>query len=94
MQPEKTMETKKAFQVRNELYGRQVTVEVVDPEVVKTGLFKSTDVLFTVQVSIEGLGSGGGRQTRIQRKDVDFYALRRVLVQMYPYILVPPLPPI
>lgn len=52
--PEKTQDTKKIAHCRNELNGRTVSVEVQDPEIVKTGLFKSTDVLFSIVTTVGG----------------------------------------
>jgi hypothetical protein len=54
----------------------------------KGGVFKSDTIMFQVETEIPG-------QTfkyLVQRKDSDFYGLRRVLLEQFPYTLIPALP--
>jgi len=48
------------------------------------GIFSSNFLLYTIKT--EPLG------WTIQRKDQDFYFLRKILQKNYPYVIVPPLP--
>jgi hypothetical protein len=55
----------------------------------KGSILKGDRAFFQVETSF----SGTRLKYIVQRKDSDFYALRRGLVQKYPYVLVPALPP-
>ena len=48
------------------------------------GLFSSSYLLYKINTEPEGW--------KIYRKDQDFYFLRKLLRNLYPYIVIPPLP--
>jgi len=59
-------------------------VRVLDGSMKSGGMFSSSYLHYTIRT--EPLGWA------IQRKDQDFYFLRKILNKMFPYVLVPPLP--
>lgn len=62
---------------KTELNLKQVNMEVLKSEVVKSGLFSSDYVVFHVQTVIQD----NPHSFTVQRKDSDFYTLRQVLWQ-------------
>lgn len=60
-----------------ELNMKQVTMQVLQSELIKSGMFSSDYVVFHVQTEIDGQPD----KYMVERKDSDFYALRQVLVQ-------------
>ena len=65
-----------------------VTFQITSKKIIKGGVFSSDSIFFRVETEIPGQSL----KYAVDRKDSDFYALRRILVSRYPYILVPPLP--
>jgi hypothetical protein len=63
-------------------------IRVTQFEVRKGGVFSSARVYFQVETEIPG----APYKYLVHRKDSDFYALRKVMVQMLTYTMVPPLP--
>ena len=62
-------------------------IKVTSYEVKKGGWWSSDYSVFSVDTELSGK-----EKLRVQRKDTDFYTLRRLLRAQYPYVLVPPLP--
>lgn len=66
-----------------------MSIEVTSYKVEKKQNFIGKDfVQFTVETEIPGERF----KHIVQRRDLDFQQLRQVLLQVYPYILIPPLP--
>lgn len=65
-----------------------VTFQVTKTSIQKGGVFSSDAVSFQIETEIPGQKI----KYLVQRKDSDFYALRRMLVARFPYVIVPPLP--
>lgn len=63
-------------------------MEVTEAEVVKSGMFSSDYVVFHLTTYIQG----NDEEFKVQRRDEDFYSLRKVLLNLFPYTLIPPLP--
>jgi hypothetical protein len=57
---------------------------VLDGKLISGGIFSANYLLYTVTVEPVGW--------KIQRKDQDFYFLRKILLKEYPYMIIPPLP--
>lgn len=68
---------------------KDVSCQITQFVVKKGGVFNSDTVWFQVETEIPGEKF----KSIVQRKDSDFYALRRSLVAKYPYIIVPALYP-
>lgn len=71
-----------------ELNYKKVQVKVAAYEVKKGSWWSSDFSVFAVECEL----SDRKEKLRVQRKDADFYALRKLLRAEYPYVLVPPLP--
>lgn len=80
--PRETQETAKI--APTPLNGKRIQIRVSEGGLKSGGLFSSSYLLYKVQT--EPLGWS------ILRKDLDFYFLRKILVKLYPYVFVPPLP--
>ena len=63
----------------------KVEVTVSDGHVKDGGVFFSNYILYTVSVS--------PLNYEVQRKDADFYTLRKIILRQFPHMVVPPLPP-
>lgn len=48
------------------------------------GLFSSSYLLYKIKTEPVGW--------QIYRKDLDFYFLRKILLKLYPFVIIPPLP--
>ena len=59
-------------------------MRVLEGSIKSGGIFSASYLLFTIQVDPIGW--------KIQRKDQDFYFLRKMLLKEFPYIIIPPLP--
>ena len=66
------------------LSNKRITARVVDGSLKTGGIFSASYLLFKVQVDPVGW--------TINRKDQDFYFLRKMLLKQFPYIIIPPLP--
>ena len=66
------------------LNNKRITVRVLDGSIRSGGIFSASYLLFTIQVDPIGW--------KIQRKDQDFYFLRKMLIKEFPYMIIPPLP--
>lgn len=64
----------------------KISIKVPSYEVVKAGFFSSDYCVYLVESECEG-------RHKVNRKESDFYMLRKVLRQQYSYVIVPPLPP-
>lgn len=69
----------------NPFYLKKINVKVPAYHVVNPGMLRSDYCLFHIETEAD-------ERHKVQRKDVDFYTLRRVLRAQFPYVLVPPLP--
>ena len=49
------------------------------------GIFSYNYVLYKVSVDVS--------ESLVQRKDADFYVLRKILLRQYPHLIIPPLLP-
>lgn len=67
---------------------KKVTIKVTSFNIVKGGFFSSDFANFQVETDIQG----EKEKSKVPRKDVDFYTLRRLLKQQFPHMLIPPLP--
>tara|TARA_B110000285_G_C14936913_1_gene520061 strand:- start:9 stop:275 length:267 start_codon:yes stop_codon:yes gene_type:complete len=59
---------------------------VLEGSVKSGGLFAASYLLYKVKTE------GDSVEYSIQRKDADFYLLRKILLKNFPYHIVPPLP--
>ena len=59
-------------------------MRVYNCEVKKGGFFSSDYLIFQVDTNPVKWG--------VQRKDSDFYTLRKIMTRQFPHILIPPLP--
>ena len=66
------------------LNDKRINVRVLEGSLKSGGIFSASYLLFTVVVDPLGW--------KIQRKDQDFYFLRKMLLKEFPYMIVPPLP--
>lgn len=66
------------------LNDKRIQVRVIDGSLKSGGIFSASYLLFTVVVEPIGW--------KIQRKDQDFYFLRKILLKEFPYMIIPPLP--
>ena len=66
------------------LNNKRIQIRVNEGSLKAGGIFSSSYLLYTIQVDPIGW--------KIQRKDQDFYFLRKMLLKEFPYIIVPPLP--
>ena len=66
------------------LNSKRINIRVTEGSVKHGGLFAANYIVY--KVSTEPLGWA------IQRKDMDFYQLRKILQKKYPYMIIPPLP--
>lgn len=62
----------------------KTVIKVTDSVVKKGGFFSSDYVLYVIQTS--------PTKWKVDRKDADFYTLRRLLKREFPHVLMPPLP--
>ncbi len=67
---------------------KRVAIKVPSSEVKKGGFFSYDYALFNVETEI----GAGARRNKVQRRDADFYTLRRLVKSAFPHVLVPPLP--
>ena len=63
-------------------------MEITEAELVKSGMFSSDYVVFHVTTYVQG----NDEEFKVLRRDEDFYSLRKVLLNLFPYTLIPPLP--
>lgn len=66
------------------LNDKRIQVRVIEGSLKSGGIFSASYLLFTVVVEPVGW--------KIQRKDQDFYFLRKILLKEFPYMIIPPLP--
>ena len=62
----------------------RTSIKITDHVIKKGGFFSSDYVLYTVQTA--------PTRWKVERKDNDFYTLRRLIRKEFPHLLVPPLP--
>lgn len=62
----------------------RTSIKITDHLIKKGGFFSSDYVLFTVLTA--------PTRWKVERKDNDFYTLRRLIRKEFPHLLVPPLP--
>jgi len=68
------------------LNNRRITVRVSEGSVKSGGLFSTSYLMYKIVVN--------PLRWEIQRKDQDFYFLRKILLKNFPYVIIPPLPKI
>jgi len=66
------------------LNNKRIQVRVNEGSLKAGGIFSSSYLMYTIVVDPIGW--------KIQRKDQDFYFLRKMLLKEFPYIIIPPLP--
>lgn len=66
------------------LNGKRINIRVSEGKLVNGGLFSASYLLFRIKTEPVSYS--------INRKDQDFYFLRKMLVKFFPYMIVPPLP--
>lgn len=67
------------------LNSKRIRIRVYQGQIKSGGMFSSSYIIYNV--SVDPLG------WTVQRKDSDFYFLRKYLLKMHPYLIIPPLPP-
>lgn len=67
-------------------YRQHMFIKIPSYSISKGGFFSSDYSLYLVETSVDN------QRFRVQRRDTDFYFLRRMLRAQFPYVLVPPLP--
>ena len=72
---------------RNPLNYKRTVVKVTNHEIKKGGFFSSDYAMYNVETEI-----GHAQKIKVQRKDGDFYDLRKYLKKQFHYMWVPPLP--
>ena len=68
------------------LNGKRIKIRVSEGSIKSGGLFAASYLLYKVKTE------GDSLDYSIQRKDADFYLLRKILVKNFPYKIIPPLP--
>lgn len=63
---------------------KKVVLKCADAVIKKGGFFSSDYIMY--KVSTEPLG------WKVERKDADFFLLRKIMRAQFPHILIPPLP--
>lgn len=66
------------------LNSKRIKIRVTEGSVKHGGLFAANYILYKIETAPLGWV--------IQRKDMDFYQLRKVLLKQHPYMIIPPLP--
>ena len=61
---------------------------LVESDIVKGGMFASDQAVFKITTTLQETGE----EFIVTRKDDDFYSLRKILLNLFPYTLIPPLP--
>jgi len=63
-------------------------MEITETELVKSGMFSCDYVVFHLTTFVQG----NDEEFKVMRRDEEFYSLRKVLSNLFPYTLIPPLP--
>jgi len=66
------------------LNSKRIKIRVTEGSVKHGGLFAANYILYKIETAPLGWV--------IQRKDMDFYQLRKILLKQHPYMIIPPLP--
>ena len=66
------------------LNDKRISIRVIDGSLKSGGIFSASYLIFSIVVDPVGW--------KIQRKDQDFYFLRKMLLKEFPYMIIPPLP--
>lgn len=82
------VKTKSVRDAATELNHKKCMVKVTGWEIKKGTWWTSDHSVFNIETELQDRKD----KYRVQRKDTDFYVLRKLLCTSFPYVMVPPLP--
>ena len=77
-----------AFLQKSFLNDKNIKIQIRNPRPIETGLFSSNYVVYEIATIIQGENN----QLSVERRYSDFLTLRSVLKNLFPNLIIPPLP--